>query len=108
FAAQPAIMNELPYDTVKDFAPIALLADLPGVLVINPALPVKTFAELLDYAKTHALPYGSAGVGTFPHLGIELLKSRAKISLAQVPYRGATQALPDVIGGHAVPNLDVT
>ena len=106
FAAQPAIMNALPYDTVKDFAPIALLADLPGVLVINPALPVKTFAELLDYAKTHALTYGSAGVGTFPHLGIELLKSRAKIPLAQVPYRGATQALTDVIAGHVDLKLD--
>jgi tripartite-type tricarboxylate transporter receptor subunit TctC len=106
FAAQPAIMNELPYDTIKDFAPIALLADLPGVLVINPALPVKTFAELLDYAKTHALTYGSAGVGTFPHLGIELLKSRAKIPLAQVPYRGAAQALTDVIAGHVDLKLD--
>lgn len=55
FAAQPAIMTKLPYDTTKDFAPIALLADLPGVLVITPSLPVKTFAQLLDYAKMHAL-----------------------------------------------------
>jgi tripartite-type tricarboxylate transporter receptor subunit TctC len=106
FAAQPAIMNKLPYDTIKDFAPIVLLADLPGVLVINPAVPVKSFAQLLDYAKTHELTYGSAGVGTFPHLGIELLKSRAKIPLAHVPYRGATQALTDVIAGHVDLKLD--
>jgi len=106
FAAQPAIMAKLPYDAEKDFAPIALLADLPGVLVINPALPIKTFAQFLDYAKTHTLTYGSAGVGTFPHLGIELLKSRAKIPLAHVPYRGATQALTDVIAGHVDLKLD--
>jgi tripartite-type tricarboxylate transporter receptor subunit TctC len=106
FAAQPAILTTLPYDTLKDFAPIALLADLPGVLVINPAVPVKTFAEFLDYAKSHALTYGSAGVGTFPHLGIELLKRRAGIQLTQIPYRGATQALTDVIAGHVDLKLD--
>jgi len=106
FAAQPAIMEKLPYDTLKDFAPIALIADLPGVLVINPGVPVKTFAELLAYAKSHPLTYGSAGVGTFPHLGIELLKSRAKIPLTQVPYKGAAQALTDVIAGHVDLKLD--
>jgi tripartite-type tricarboxylate transporter receptor subunit TctC len=106
FVAQPAIMEALPYDAVKDFAPIALLADLPGVLVINPAVPAKTLAEFLDYARSHNLTYGSAGVGTFPHLGIELLKSRAGIPLAHVPYRGAAQALADVIAGHVDLKLD--
>jgi tripartite-type tricarboxylate transporter receptor subunit TctC len=106
FAAQPAIMATLPYDTLKDFAPIALLADLPGVLVINPKVPVKTFAEFLSYTKSHALTYGSAGAGTFPHLGIELLKSRAGIPLTQVPYKGAAQALTDVIAGHVDLKLD--
>jgi tripartite-type tricarboxylate transporter receptor subunit TctC len=85
FAAQPAIMEAVTYDAIKDFAPIALLADLPGVLVVNPTVPVQTLAEFLDYAKSHRLTYSSAGNGTFPHLGVELLKSRAGISLAHVP-----------------------
>jgi tripartite-type tricarboxylate transporter receptor subunit TctC len=106
FAAQPAIMDSVPYDAVRDFAPIALLADLPGVLVVNPTVPVKNFAEFLDYARSHRLTYGSAGIGTFPHLGVELLKSRAGISLAHVPYRGAAQALADVIAGHVDLKLD--
>jgi len=106
FAAQPAIMGKLPYDTAHDFAPVALIADLPGVLVINSKLPIKSFAEFLDYAKTHRLTYGSAGVGTFPHLGMELLKSRAGIPMTHVPYKGAAQALADVIGGQIDVKLD--
>jgi tripartite-type tricarboxylate transporter receptor subunit TctC len=106
FAAQPAIMGKLPYDTAHDFAPIALLADLPGVLVVNPKVPAKTFAEFLDYAKSHRLTYGSAGIGTFPHLGMELLKSRAGIPMTHVPYKGASQALTDVIGGQIDVKLD--
>jgi tripartite-type tricarboxylate transporter receptor subunit TctC len=106
FAALPAITDKPPYDALKDFAPIALVADLPGVLVINPAIPVKTFTGFLSYAKTHTLTYGSAGVGTFPHLGVELLKSRAGIPLMHVPYKGATQALTDVIAGHVDLKLD--
>ncbi len=106
FAAQPAIMGKLPYDTARDFAPIALLADLPGVLVINSKLPVETFAQFLDYAKSHRLTYGSAGIGTFPHLGMELLKSRAGIPLTHVPYKGASQALADVIAGQIDVKLD--
>ncbi len=106
FAAQPAIMGKLPYDTAHDFAPVALIADLPGVLVINSKLPIKSFAEFLDYAKAHRLTYGSAGVGTFPHLGMELLKSRAGIPMTHVPYKGAAQALADVIGGQIDVKLD--
>lgn len=106
FAAQPAMMEAVPHDAIKRFVPIALVADLPGVLVVNPTVPVKTFAEFLDYARFHRLTYGSAGIGTFPHLGIELLKSRAGISLAHVPYRGAAQALADVIAGHVDLKLD--
>lgn len=106
FAAQPAIMGKLPYDTAHDFAPVALIADLPGVLVINSKLPIKSFAEFLDYAKSHPLTYGSAGVGTFPHLGMELLKSRAGIPMTHVPYKGAAQALADVIGGQIDAKLD--
>jgi tripartite-type tricarboxylate transporter receptor subunit TctC len=106
FAAQPAILEKLPYDTLNDFVPITILADLPGVLVVNPAVPVKSFPELLAYAKSHTVTYGSAGIGTFPHLGIELLKSRAGIPLTHVPYKGAAQALTDVLAGHIDLKLD--
>jgi tripartite-type tricarboxylate transporter receptor subunit TctC len=106
FAALPAIMEAAPYDAIRDFAPITLLADLPGLLVVNPTVPVKTFAEFLNFARSHRLTYGSAGIGTFPHLGIELLKGRAAISLTHVPYRGAAQALADVIAGHVDLKLD--
>lgn len=106
FAAQPAIMSKLPYDTAHDFAPVALIADLPGVLVVNAKMPVKSFAEFLDYTKSHRVTYGSAGIGTFPHLGIELLKSRAKIPMTHVPYKGAAQALADVIAGQIDVKLD--
>jgi tripartite-type tricarboxylate transporter receptor subunit TctC len=106
FAAQPAIMGKLPYDTAHDFAPVALLADLPGVLVVNAKLPVKSFAEFIDYTKSHRVTYGSAGIGTFPHLGMELLKSRAGIPMTHVPYKGAAQALADVIAGQIDVKLD--
>lgn len=105
-SAQPALQDKLPFDTLKDFAPIALLADMPGIIVVHPSLPVKTFPELIDYAKTHTLSFGSAGAGTFPHLGMELLKSRAKIPLVHIPYRGAALALNDTLAGHVQVKLD--
>src|SRR5262249_46940075 len=106
FAALPAIMPNPPYDALKDFASVALLADLPGVFVIRPALPVHSFSEFLAYAKSHSLTYGSAGVGTFPHLGVALLERRAQIALTHVSYKGAAQALTDVIAGHIDVKLD--
>jgi tripartite-type tricarboxylate transporter receptor subunit TctC len=106
FSALPALQMKLPYDTVADFAPLALLADMPGVLVINPEMPVNTLGAFLDYAKSHDVYYGSAGPGTFPHLGMALLASRAGVKLIHVPYKGAAPALLDVMGGQLQAKLD--
>jgi tripartite-type tricarboxylate transporter receptor subunit TctC len=105
-SAMPALHAKLSYDTLKDFSPIGLLADMPGVLVVHPSVPVKTFKEFLDYAKTHTLTFGTAGAGTFPHLGIELLKARAGIPMMHVPYKGAAPAMQDLIAGHIQVKLD--
>jgi tripartite-type tricarboxylate transporter receptor subunit TctC len=104
--ALPALHAKLPYDTLKDFAPIGILADMPGVIVVHPSVPVKTFKEFLDYAKTHTLTFGTAGAGTFPHLGIELLKNRAGIPMTHVPYKGAAPAMQDLLAGHIQVKLD--
>jgi len=105
-SALPALQSKLPYDTLRDFAPISLIADMPGVLVINPGMPVRTLTEFLDYAKTHDVYYGSAGPGTFPHLGMALLASRAGVRLIHVPYKGAAPALLDVMAGQLQAKLD--
>jgi tripartite-type tricarboxylate transporter receptor subunit TctC len=105
-SALPALHDKMPYDTLKDFVSVALLADMPGIIVINPKLPVRTFPEFLDYAKKNTLTFGTAGPGTFPHLGIELLKSRAKIPMTHVSYRGAAPALADTVAGHVDVKLD--
>lgn len=96
----PAITKTLPYDTEKDFAPVALLARTPNVLVVNPKLPVNNLRELLAYAKkTGSLSYGSSGVGGTTHLSGELLASRTGAPLLHVPYKGTALALNDLLGG---------
>ena len=106
YSALPALQIKMPYDTLADFAPLALLADMPGVLVVNPGMPVRTLGEFLAYAKTHDVYYGSAGPGTFPHLGMALLASRAGVTLNHVPYKGAAPALLDVMAGQLQAKLD--
>jgi tripartite-type tricarboxylate transporter receptor subunit TctC len=101
-AVNVTLYKKLPYDPVKDFAPIALLAHLPFVLVVNPSLPVKTVADLVQYAKERPgqLSFGSGGVGASHHLYVELLKSLAGIQMTHVPYKGTLPALNDVVAGH--------
>jgi tripartite-type tricarboxylate transporter receptor subunit TctC len=101
-ATNPTIYKSLPYDPVKDFIPVALYTKVPFVLVVNPALPVKTLPELIKYAKDNPgkLSYASTGIGTVPHLAFEILKTMAGIEITHVPYRGTPPALNDVIGGH--------
>ena len=106
YTALPALTAKMPFDTQKDFAPIALVADMPGIIVVPPKLPVNTFKEFLEYAKKNKLNYGSAGAGTFPHLGMELLIDRAKIPMVHVPYKGAAPALTDTVAGHLDVKLD--
>lgn len=94
-------LQRVPFDTVKDFAPIGKIGDAVLIIVVNPKLPVRNFAELVAYAKAlpGGLSYGSAGTGSTPHLAGELLKQRTGIPLTHIPYKGGGQAMGDVVGG---------
>jgi tripartite-type tricarboxylate transporter receptor subunit TctC len=97
----PALQPSLPFDAKKGFANITIAASAPHVLVINPSLPVKNLQEFIAYAKAHPgkLNYGSGGNGTNTHLGGELLKKEAGVSLVHIPYKGAGAVLQDLMGG---------
>jgi tripartite-type tricarboxylate transporter receptor subunit TctC len=99
----------LPYDPQKDFAPIALFGTSPIVLMVNPQVPVKTVADLIDLAKKQPgkLTFASAGMGSTNHLSGELFKSMANIDIAHVPYRGAGPAMNDLVGGHVTMFFDL-
>jgi tripartite-type tricarboxylate transporter receptor subunit TctC len=100
-AINKTLYKKLPYDPVKDFTPIALVAGVPFALVVNPQIPAKTVREFIAYAKSKpGLAYGSAGNGSPQHLGAEMLKAAAGISIRHVPYRGSGPAMLDVIAGH--------
>ena len=100
-AINKTLYKKLPYDPVKDFAPIALVAGVPFALIVNPAIPARTLAEFIAYAKSKpGLAYGSAGNGSPQHLGAEMLKTMAGIDVRHVPYRGSVPAMLDVISGH--------
>ena len=96
-------MRPLPYDTIKAFTPVAILATAPIVAVVNSDLPVKSMKEFVALArqKPGDLKYASSGVGTFMHLGAELFKLTAGVDLLHVPFRGAGPAMIDVMGGHS-------
>ena len=101
-AIAPTAYAKLPYDSTKDFAPVALVAWIPFVLVVNPALPIQSVADLIKYAKEKPgqLNYGSGGAGSPHQLLAEVLKSMTGIEMAHVAYKGSSPALNDVIGGH--------
>ena len=101
-ALNPALYKNMPYDPVKDFAPVSLLVVVPNVLVVNPEFPAKSVAELIELAKAKPgeYSYASSGNGTPLHLSGELFKSMAGIDIVHVPYKGAGPALIDVMGGH--------
>jgi tripartite-type tricarboxylate transporter receptor subunit TctC len=96
------LYSKLPFDPAKDFAPIALFATAPIVLIVNPAVPAHNVQELIALAKKEPgkINFASAGNGTTNHLSGELFKSMAKIDIVHVPYRGAGPAMNDLIGGH--------
>ncbi|HTM61225.1 MAG TPA: tripartite tricarboxylate transporter substrate binding protein [Burkholderiales bacterium] len=100
-AIAPYSFTRLPYDVKKDVALITTVVRVPEVLVVNPALPVKTLAELVAYAKANPgkVNFGSAGGGSITHLAGELLKAEAKIDIVHVPYKGAAPAVNDLLGG---------
>ena len=101
-AISATMYKKLPYDPVKDFVPLALGGRIPFVLVANPSLPVRSVAELVQYAKDHpgTLSFASGGPGSPHHLYGELLKSMTGIEMTHVPYKGSAPALTDVIAGH--------
>ena len=101
-AINPTLYKKIAYDPVKDFAPIAMVAHLPFILLVNPSLPVNSVADLISYAKANPgkLSYGSGGVGASHHLYGELFKSLTGIQMTHVPYKGTVPALNDVIAGH--------
>ncbi len=100
-AINVTLHKKLPYDPAKDFVPLALVANVPFVLVVNPSLPVRTTAELVQYAKANPgkLSFGTSGPGSPHHLYMELFKSMTGIELVHVPYKGSVPALTDVMGG---------
>ncbi len=102
FAVNPAVFRKLPYDPVKDFAPIALIVGIPMVLVVHPSLPVHSVSDLIKLAreKPGQLSFASAGPGSPQHLFAELLISMTGMEIVHVPYRGGPQALADVMAGH--------
>jgi tripartite-type tricarboxylate transporter receptor subunit TctC len=94
--------KSLPYDAVKDFTPISLVATIPHALIVNPRLPVGSVQDLVRHGKSRSLNYGSAGNGSPHHLAAELFKSLTGIEAVHVPYKGSGPALADLMGG----NLD--
>jgi tripartite-type tricarboxylate transporter receptor subunit TctC len=101
-AISATMYKKLPYDPVKDLVPLALGGRVPFVLVVNPSLPVRSVAELVQYAKNNPgkLSFASGGPGSPHHLYGELLKSMTGIEMTHVPYKGSAPALTDVIAGH--------
>jgi tripartite-type tricarboxylate transporter receptor subunit TctC len=99
--ANPHLYKNVGYDTLKDFEDVALVADLPLLLVANPSMPFKTLPEMIAYAKANPdkLTNPSSGNGTLSHLGFEDLKRRAGITILHVPYQGSPRAMTDLMGG---------
>ena len=100
-AINPSLYSKMPYDHVKDFVPVVLVAGVPNVLVVNPALPVNSVADLIKLAKDKPgqINFASSGSGTSIHLSGELFKTMAGVDMTHVPYKGSSPALIDLIGG---------
>jgi len=95
------LYKKVSYDPIKDFAPITLAAKAPNVLIVNPSVPAKTLPDFIALAKAQPgkLTYGTPGIGTSPHMCMELFKSMAGVDLQHIPYRGTVPALTDVMSG---------
>jgi tripartite-type tricarboxylate transporter receptor subunit TctC len=100
-AINPALYKKMPYDHLKDFAPISRVASVPNVLIANPSQPYKTVAELIAYAKANPdkLTFASSGSGTSIHLAGELFKSMTGVTMQHIPYKGSAPALTDLMAG---------
>ncbi len=100
-AVNPTLYPNIPFDAVKDFAPVAFVASIPSVLVVHPSVPAKSVAELIALAKSRPgqLNYGSGGSGTAPHLAAELFKSISGVDMAHIPYKGSGPAVTALLAG---------
>jgi tripartite-type tricarboxylate transporter receptor subunit TctC len=98
----PSMVKKLPYDSVRDFTPMGIVADVPTAFVLHPSLPPKNLKEFVALAKVRPndIFYSTAGIGTVGHLSAELLISTAKIKLTGVHYKGSGPAMTDLVGGH--------
>ena len=106
-AINPALFSKIPFDPVKDFAAVSLVAQYPLLLAVNPALPVKSVNELIELAKTKpgSLRYSSSGNGSPGHLSAEMFRSASKTDLQHVPYKGGSPALTAVLTGECQLNF---
>jgi tripartite-type tricarboxylate transporter receptor subunit TctC len=96
----PSLYQKLPFDPVRDLAPVTLIVVTPNILAVPASLPITNVAELVAYLRAHrGASYGSAGVGTSQHLAGELLRTMAGIDIQHVPYRGIAAVMPDLLGG---------
>jgi tripartite-type tricarboxylate transporter receptor subunit TctC len=98
----PILQHDLPYDPIKDFAPVAILMSTPNIIVAHPSVPVSNLKELIQLAKSkpEQISYASNGSGTSSHMAGELLNLEAGIKLVHIPYKGAGPGIVDVLGGH--------
>ena len=103
-----ALNPKLPYDTEKDLVPVAVIAEVPELLVSHSGAPFATFPDFVDYARRHPgeLNYASAGIGTLPHVSMELLLRRLDLKVTHIPYKGAAPAMADLLGGQVQLKMD--
>ncbi len=101
FTVNPSLQTGLKWDPIKDFTPIAMLATIPNVIVVNPSQPYRSLADLISAARKPGanMTFGSAGIGSSPHLAGELLNARANLNLVHVPYKGQSDAIADLVTG---------
>ena len=104
----PSLYRKLPWDAVKDFAPISLTAIVPNILVVNPSVPVKSVKDFVTHLKANPnkFNYGSPGIGSTGHMSMELLKTMSGTSIQHVPYKGSAGVIADVIGGQIIATID--
>lgn len=104
----PAMYTKLGYDAIRDFAPVSMIGTTPNVLVVHPAIPAKTVSEFIAHMKANPgrINYGSPGVGTSPHLSMELFKMMTGTDMVHVAYKGSGPAITDLLGGQILTMLD--
>ena len=101
-ALNSAVYKKVPYDTLRDFAPITCIVGSTSIIVVHPSLPVKTVKELIAFARARPgeLNYASAGTGTYPHMTMELFNYTAGLKMVHIPYKGTAPAMIDILAGH--------